>query len=63
MNGGFRLISILLIAIGGLIVVSAMLYLLFNLQDRVIFAVGIPGIVIGLLFIAAGLYSNRVRRS
>ena len=63
MNGGFRLISILLIVIGGLIVVSVMLYLLFNLRDRVIFAVGIPGIVMGIILIAAGLFSNRVRRS
>jgi len=49
-NGIFSLFLVL----GGGLIISTLVYILNNLEDRAIYYVGIPGIVVGLIILWIG---------
>jgi hypothetical protein len=54
-NGIFSLFLVL----GGGLIISTLIYILNNLEDRAIYYVGIPGIVVGLIVLWVGFNVSR----
>jgi len=52
-------LSMMLTLLGGLLLVSTMLFLATHLEDRIIFSVGVPGIVAGLVLVVLGRRLSR----
>lgn len=49
----------LFLVIGGGIIVSTLFYILKNPEDRTIYYVGIPGVVVGLIILSIGFNVSR----
>jgi len=54
-NGIFSLFLVL----GGGLIISTLIYILNNLEDRVIYCTGVPGIVVGLIILWIGFNVSR----
>ena len=55
----FNVIFSLFLVPGGGLIISALVYILYNLEDRAIYYAGIPGIVVGLIILWIGYNLSR----